>query len=302
MSWLLLSFTGPVLWAISTHFDKYLVERYFKISNVGTLLIFTACTSAAILPPIWFLNPEVAGIDMRSALLMTAAGALYMGAMLFYLKALQREDASLVAVFFQAGPLLGYVLAYVVLGERLSPTQMAGGLLTICGVVISSIQPHPIGRKFKPRFALLMLTCSLALAVSALMFKFVAIRDAFWPSVFWMYVGEALFGLLLLGFGPDRRQFLQLIKSNPAFVISINAVNELINLVGTIATRFALTLAPLSLVQAIGGTTTLFVFAFGIVLSLFYPNIEREDLGPRALAQKGLAALFVAAGVGLIGS
>ncbi len=300
MSWLLLSFTGPVLWAISTHFDKYLVERYFKISNVGTLLIFTACTSAAILPVIWFFNREVVDIDVKSALLMAAAGALYMGAMLFYLKALQQEDASVVAVFFQAGPLFGYVLAYVVLGERLSATQMAGGFLTICGVMISSVQPHAIGHKFKLRFALLMLTCSLALAVSALLFKFVAIRDAFWPSVFWMYVGEASFGLLLLGFGPDRRQFVGLIKSNPAFVISINAVNELINLAGTIATRFALTLAPLSLVQAIGGTTTLFVFAFGILLSIFYPNIERENIDAAALTQKGVAALLVMVGVGLI--
>lgn len=290
------------MWAISTHFDKYLVERYFRISNVGTLLIFTACMSAAILPLIWFFHREVVDIDTRSALLMMVAGALYMGAMLFYLKALQQEDASIVAVFFQAGPLFGYVLAYIVLGERLSPMQMAGGLLTICGVVISSIQPQAIGRRFKLRFALLMLICSLALAVSALAFKFVAIRDAFWPSVFWMYAGEASFGLLLLGVRSDRQRFFGLIKSNPIFVISINAFNELINLLGTIATRFALTLAPLSLVQAIGGTTTLFVFAFGILLTLFFPNIEREDIGPRALAQKGIAALFVAVGVGLIGT
>ena len=302
MSWLLLSFTGPVLWAISTHFDKYLVARYFQISNVGTLLIFTACTSAAILPVIWFFHREVTDIDAKSTLLMMAAGALYMGAMLFYLKALQQEDASLVAVFFQAGPLFGYVLAYAVLGERLSQTQMAGGLLTICGVVVSSIQPQAIGRKFKIRFAVLMLICSLALAVSALMFKFVAIRDTFWPSVFWMYAGEASFGLLLLGVRSDRQRFFGLIKSNPAFVISINAFNELINLVGTIATRFALTLAPLSLVQAIGGTTTLFVFAFGILLTVFFPNIEREDIGARALMQKGIAAALVALGVGLIGT
>ncbi len=300
MSWLLLSFSGPVLWAISTHFDKYLVERYFKISNVGTLLIFTACTSAAILPVIWFFSREVVDIDLASAIWMTTAGALYMGAMLFYLKALQQEDASLVAVFFQAGPLFGYVLAYFVLGERLSSSQMGGGFLMVCGVVISSFQPRAIGRKFKFRFALLMLTCSLAVAVSAILFKFVAIRDAFWPSVFWMYVGEALFGLLLLGFGPDRRQFFALIRSNPAFVISINAFNELINLAGTIATRYALTLAPLSLVQAIGGTTTLFVFAFGILLAIFYPNIERENLGSSELTQKAIAALLVAAGVGLI--
>ena len=33
MSWLFFAFSGPVLWAISTHLDKYLVERFFKHSR-----------------------------------------------------------------------------------------------------------------------------------------------------------------------------------------------------------------------------------------------------------------------------
>ena len=48
---------------------------------------------------------------------MTLSGILYMGAMLLYLQSLQGEEASVVAPFFQAGPLFGYVLAYLVLGE-----------------------------------------------------------------------------------------------------------------------------------------------------------------------------------------
>jgi hypothetical protein len=28
MSWLAFAFSGPILWAISTHIDKYLVEKY----------------------------------------------------------------------------------------------------------------------------------------------------------------------------------------------------------------------------------------------------------------------------------
>ena len=30
MSWIALAFCGPVLWALSTHIDKYLVERFFN--------------------------------------------------------------------------------------------------------------------------------------------------------------------------------------------------------------------------------------------------------------------------------
>jgi hypothetical protein len=56
----------------------------------------------------------------------------------------------------------------------------------------------------------------------------------------------------------------------------------------------------LSLVQAIGSTTTLFVFAFGVVLSLLWPKLGRENLSGRDLMQKGIAALLVALGVALV--
>jgi Mg2+/citrate symporter len=59
--------------------------------------------------------------------------------------------------------------------------------------------------------------------------------------------------------------------------------------------------APLSIVQAIGSTTTLFVFAIGIALTLMFPNLSREDLSAREIASKGAAAVLVAAGVALVG-
>lgn len=302
MAWLLLAFSGPILWAASTHLDKYLVERYFKTSNVGALLIFTAGIGALALPIIWLLDRAVVDIDAVSAAYLSAAGALYMTAMLFYLRALQIEDASLVAVFFQAGPLFGYVLGYLVLNERLSHSEMAGGLLTICGVVVASFNTRLSKGLLNSRVVILMLACSLANSVSSLLFKVVAIHDAFWPSTFWMYAGEALFGLFLLLQRSDRQAFLALVGASPGFVLSINAFNELINLAGSLAMRYALVLAPLSLVQAISSTTTLFVFAFAVILSVFHLTASRERLDRRELMQKGFAAILVAAGVALIES
>ena len=53
------AFSGPVLWAISVHFDKYLVERFFKHSNVAVLLVFTAFVGLLLLPFIWYFKPDV---------------------------------------------------------------------------------------------------------------------------------------------------------------------------------------------------------------------------------------------------
>ena len=104
MSWLIFAFSGPILWAISTHLDKYLVEKYFKDSHVAVLLIFTALIGLVALPFLWLAEPRVIGIGWRNAILMGFSGVLYMMGLLFYLRALQAAEASAVAPFYQAAP------------------------------------------------------------------------------------------------------------------------------------------------------------------------------------------------------
>ncbi len=300
MSWVVFAFSGPVLWAISVHLDKYLVERFFKESDVAVMLLFTAFVGVLLLPFIWLYEPSVTAPGAASIGLIILAGLLYMGAMLLYLQALQTEEASVVAPYFQAGPLFGYGLAYLVLGETLSGPQLLGGAMIIFGALIVSVRFEHGRRMFKARLAALMLTCGFAGALSGLIFKIFALDVEFWTTTFWMYVGEALFGCALLLVPTYRRQLLATLRVNTAALLSINGSNEFINLGGSLGNRYALMFAPLSIVQAIGSTTTLFVFAFGVVLSLIWPGLGREDLSGRELLKKGLAALLVAFGVTLV--
>lgn len=297
MSWLIFAFMGPVLWAVSTHFDKYLVERYFKESSVASLLVFTALIGLVMMPFIWAYYPGVLTMPLCAVSLIALSGALYMAAMYFYLGALQGEEASVVAPFYQASPLFGYVLAYVILGESLTPLQMVGGLLIVCGAALVSIHPSVSKGQFKARLVVRMLSCAFALAVATVIFKVYAIEDEFWPTTFWTYVGEAVFGVVLLLIPTIRRQFFALFESNPWALLGINSSNELINLGGGLGSRYALMFAPLSLVQAVNSTTTLFVFLIGIGITLLAPSLGREDLSPRNLLQKGVSAILVVIGL-----
>jgi drug/metabolite transporter (DMT)-like permease len=300
VSWVVFAFSGPVLWAISVHLDKYLVERFFKESNVAVMLLFTAFVGVLLLPFIWLFEPSVTTPGAGSIALIILAGLLYMGAMLLYLQALQTEEASVVAPYFQAGPLFGYGLAYVVLGETLSGPQLAGGVMIVLGALTVSVRFEHGARLFKTRLAALMLTCGFAGALSGLIFKIFALDVEFWTTTFWVYVGEAIFGCALLLVPTYRRQLMAMLRVNTGALLSINGSNELINLGGSLGNRYALMFAPLSIVQAIGSTTTLFVFAFGVVLSLIWPGFGRENLSGRELLRKGAAAVLVAFGVALV--
>jgi drug/metabolite transporter (DMT)-like permease len=301
MSWLAFALCGPVLWAISTHLDKYLVERYFKDTNVMVLLAFTALMGLVLMPVIAAFEPKVFTRPVSEIALMMLSGVLYMGALAFYLNALQGHDASVVAPFFQSSPLFGYGLAYLVLGETLNATQLAGGALIVLGVLFVSVGSGGARReRVRWRLAALMLACGFVMSLSTLIFKVFAIEDEFWATTFWMFAGEALFGFAFLGIGRYRAQFRAVLRANGGALLAINASNELVNLGGGLANRYALIFAPLSIVQAIGSTTTLFVFAIGVLLTLFFPSLSRESLAGRELAQKGIAALLVAAGVVLV--
>lgn len=297
--WLIFAFSGPVLWAASTHIDKYLVERFFKDSDVGVLLIFTGLIGLLPLPFIApFHNVLIAPLNIA---VIVFSGFLYMGAMFFYLRALQSEEASVISPLFQMTPIFAYGLAWLILHETLSNIQMLGGALIMASALIISIRPHKGGIRFKASTVALMLACAFSLALSSVIFKFFAVRDEFWTTTFWTFVGNVIFGVGLLAIPEYRREFAGMFRAHPVAVLAINGANELINLGGGLGVRYATLLAPLSLVQAIGSTSPLFVFVFGVALSLLLPKLGREDLSARSLIQKGIAALLVIGGVILIG-
>src|ERR1700733_6191962 len=222
VSWIVFAFSGPVLWAISVHLDKYLVDRFFKESNVAVLLLFTAFVGVLLLPFIWYFEPSVTTPGAGSIALIVLSGILYMGALLLYLRALQGEEASVVAPYFQAGPLFGYALAYFVLGETLTGRRLAGGILILIGALIVSVRFDQGPRIFKARLAALMLPCGFAIALSGLIFKIFAIEVEFWTTTFWMFAGEAMFGCALLLLPFYRKEFTTVLRHNTAPLMLIN--------------------------------------------------------------------------------
>lgn len=298
--WLLFAFSGPVLWAASTHIDKYLVDKYFRNASTAVLMVFTALIDLLALPVIWLFVPGVFLLPLAAIAVMAVSGALYMAAMLFYLRAIQSEEASVVSPLFQTAVLWGAGLAYIFLREVLSPLQMAGGALVILGAVLLSLDPSFRLKRMRTRLVVTMLACTFVLALSSVVFKFFAIEGEFWTTTFWVYAGSASFGLALLASPSRFRHFIELFRRHPGAMMGVNGANELINLGGGLGMRYALLLAPVSLVQAVSSTTTLFVFAFGVLLTLFFPAFGREDLSTANLIQKGAAALLVAFGLVLI--
>lgn len=125
--------------------------------------------------------------------------------------------------------------------------------------------------------------------------------DEFWTATFWTYAGQAAVGATILSIGRYRREFLAVLRANSASLLATNGLNEGINLAGGVAACYALLLAPLALVQAVTSTTALFVFLFGVALSVINPAFAQEDLSLRSLSQKAACAAVAGFGAVLAG-
>lgn len=302
MNWFLIALIPPAVWAATNHFDKYLLSKYFKGGGVGALMVFSSIIGVCLLPFIYWLHPEVIRTFNPRFLLISLNGFFYVLAVLPYFYALLKDETSVAAALFQMIPIFSYVLAFFVLGETLSINQLFGGLVIITGAVLITLDLTDRKKiRFKKEiFGLMALSC-LLFAINFLFFKFFAIQYSFWVTSFWEYVGFAIFASLLLLFvAPYRREFVNVLKKNSLAVLGINGVNEIINIVAKVSFNIASLMTPITLIWIVDGLQPFFIFLYGVLLTVFFPNISKEDISKRVLTQKILAILVMFVGVYLI--
>lgn len=131
MNWFLIALIPPAIWSVTNHFDKYLLSKYFKGGGVGALMIFSSVIGAAIVGVITITHPEVLSYPFEKGVFIALNGFVYLLAILPFLYALKKDETSVAVPMFQLIPVFTYFLAWLILGETLSSSQLFGGLLII---------------------------------------------------------------------------------------------------------------------------------------------------------------------------
>lgn len=294
--WFLIALIAPFLWALVNHADKYLLSKYFKADGVGPLMIFSTFFGLIVLPFAAWMDPQVLALPFKDVGILVVAGLCSALFILLYLHALQDDETSVVVPFWQTIPIFGYILGFFIFKETLSTQQLIAGGVIILGAVVLSLDVGS-GFKIKWKIAGLMLGSSFVYALYEALFRFVALENSFWASVFWEHVGLILFGLFLFVFFKNTREgFMTVIRSNSGPIIALNLTSEFLTIVGNLILNYALLLAPLALVLLVGGYQPIFVFGIGILLTLFLPKIAEEKINGKHLIQKILAIAIIFAG------
>ena len=302
MHWFFLAIVGPFLYATANHIDKILLTKYFRMSGVGTLMLFSSLLSSLALPFLFFIDHSVLDVNPTSVLTLAFVGILNIVILWFYFLALKDDEASVVVVFYQLVPVFGYVLGYLILGEILTKLQLIAMGIIIFGTTIISFEIDTENRfRVRHKTILYMLISSFCWALSSVVFKAVALEENVIHSLFWEHVTLALFGVLLFwGVRSYRQHFLVALKINSRSIILLNFANEIIYMLGTFVFSFAYLLAPVSLVLVTNSFQPIFVFAIGIFLTTIYPNVSVEKIHAYHFWQKIFAIIITGIGTYLL--
>lgn len=298
MTWFFIALIGPLLYAVTNHIDKVLLEKYFKESGVGTLLLFSSLLSALALPFLFMADPTAFSVGGMNILALALVGVLNILVLWCYLLALKDEEASVAVVFYQLVPVFGYVLGYLILDEVLTTMQLIAMAIVLLGTAIVAFDIDA-ENKFKLRIKTipLMLGAAFFWALESVVFKAVALEEALWRSLFWEHLMLSLAGVFIFIFIRSyRTHFLSALRNNSRNILSLNVANESLYMFGNIAFSIAYLMAPIALVLLTESYQPLFVFAIGIFLTLFFPKLANEKIEAKHLWQKGLAIAITGIG------
>lgn len=301
MNWFLISLLGTALFAVGNYIDKILISKYFKGGGVGALAIYSALIGIFILPFPLIFDVDFFSPDSFTIGVMIFSGVIYLLGIIPYMYALTHDDTSTVVPIFQTIPIFSYILGYLFLNETIGLTKLLGMVLIILGSITISLETVEAKMVFKTRSTLLMLLSSLFIAISAFLFKFVGIDHGFLVTSFWTYVGYTLLGVVLFILVKSYRiQFIKTLMVNSVKIVGINVANEVISIGGKMLQNLATLLAPLALAVSVNGFQPIFVLVYGVILTVFFPNLVKEVITKKHLILKVTSIAVIVFGAFMI--
>jgi drug/metabolite transporter (DMT)-like permease len=135
MNWFFIALCAPFLLACANHNDKFLLSRYVKEKNIGSIVIFSSLFSGVAIPIVLFIQPDVYDVSLVQGSAVVATGMLSVFAAVCYLYALDLDEASFVTPFYQTVPIFAYFLGYFILGETITLAQGIASFVIIVGAL-----------------------------------------------------------------------------------------------------------------------------------------------------------------------
>ena len=293
MPWYFFAAAPMFLYGVSNFVDKFLIEK--KIKDPLAMVTLSGLVTGFLGLVIGFIS-GFRYLGESQTVLILLAGLFLIFYLIPYYKALKLDDVSRVAPLFQFIPVFTLILSTIFLKETLSTRQTVGLILVvIAGIILSTERIE--SKLFRPGKAMwLMILASFMYSCVLILFRFVVREAGYWTTLSWQYIGIGVGAIALLFLGRIRKSIKEGVGQLKSSLPLVSANNG-IALVADMSGSYAISLVSVPLVTIIGGIQPLIVLIYGLVLSLWFPKIIREDIRKSTIIQKVASIILIFIGL-----
>lgn len=294
MTWILFSILTAVFWASGNIIDKFVFTRWVVKPLVPVMVGGIVGLLASI---IIYLTQGFVGLSGINIFWGILAGVFNVLSYLFYYKAVKIEEISRVIPLYYLMNFFILFLAYIFLGEVLTPIKYLGVFFLAIGAILVS-QKDSINFKFNKAFWFMILA-SVAIAINVVITKYLLNFADYW-TIFSYTRGLGVIIALLPIIYLNYNDLVYELKKNGKKAIGMMSVSEILNVFAGLSITFAISIGSVTLVNALASIQPFIVLIFASIISVFYPALFKEDLSRANIFIKVIATVLVFIGVILI--
>ena len=294
--WLAIVVVAHLLNAAVFLVDKAMLGRVVKNSTVyaffiGTLSIIVVVLfplQATIPPPVHLLQDLV-------------AGALLVLALVTFFAALKTLEASRVIPFIGGVvPVLTFFFSFQLLGERLASHEAVAFLLLVCGGVLITLDPSKPHTPSSLRGWAAALCAAALFAASFVLTKYLYGQQPFLEAFIWSKFGMLAISLIMLTSSRFRRTIHKTLSNLSLKDGACFIGNQCVGAAGFFLLNYAISLASVTLVNALQGVQYAFILVFVIIAAKWNPKLLKEKISPMIIVEKLFAIVLIGEGLVLL--
>ncbi|MBT3412846.1 MAG: EamA family transporter [Candidatus Jacksonbacteria bacterium] len=296
MSWVGIVIIAHTLNALSFLVSKFLLE-HVRIKPIGyAAIVGFASLLVTVLVPFGY-----APLSAGDTVIALVTGAAFTWALLYFFRALDSDEVStIVPVIGGAIPIITFVLAWFLLGERLPQRGIEGFILLVLGTIFMLWVPQQAKKVKRKKEMMIALFAAFLFAASFVGTKYIFEQTTFVNGFTWTRWGSGIAALLFLLNPKFRKEIVSAFKLLWSKTGLVFGGSQLFGGVAFVLISYAITLASPTLINALQGVQYGILLVLALLAWVIRPNLLKEQFTRKEIVLKIFGVIIISAGVLLV--
>lgn len=290
--WIFIALLTPIFHGFANILDNYLINKLF--SKKVTLIFYSTFLNVIFLPFLFLMFGLPNLPNKQTFGLFFLISFINISYLYPYYKALQQNDTSIVTALFSLSKFFVPLLAFLIVHEVLSLVQYLGVIIVVISSIILNIE-STITFRLNNSFWW-MLGCTFILALETVLYKYTFLSVDWITGFAWPVILSFILILPILFIPIVRRGIFRnktkFFKYFPVFV-----AEELCTFAGIGTGTYAISVAPVTIVETIGEIQVIFVLLYAKIFKGFFPKFFKENVTTASLRKKLVLFITIIIGV-----